>query len=277
MEAPISCLVDIRASDEYAQGHLKGSLSFPAKELIYRSGELPPRTKCVTLIFNGDDSGSLDTANDFFTRARWTIRDTIQINSLDPTTFEQGSQPPKQRFWEPSPFVMEMLIGPMRGHTGVAYDFGCGSGRDMAFLAGLGWCVTGLDNRAKLLYQCLEMHNRYGGTGCVSTVQAHLTTTSPFRPRSADLVLMVRFLHRPLLASMLDMVAVGGYFLCSHFVDGVQHSSVGTPKSPDAYLGHDELMSWTDKADGTFEIIHNVEDLIDDGRPVVNFLARRSS
>lgn len=285
---PEPALIDVRSREDFLAGHVKGSINFPARELILRSGELPPRSRPLTVFVNESDSQAIELVKAFFLRATWRISDFVPISigcEHSKEVFidrgwklEKGTPPFGLRFWEPSPFVLQMAQLHLPT-SGIALDFGCGSGRDMAFLSGIGWSCVGIDNRAKLLQQAMAMSDRFGtqANGTVAGVRAHLSLNSPFRNQCADLVLMVRFLHRPSAPSMLACVAIGGFFLCSHFIDGVQHSAVGTPKSPDAYLGRGELLKWIAADGGSFTILHNEETELDDGRPIVNFLARRTA
>ncbi len=70
---------------------------------------------------------------------------------------------------------------------------------------------------------------RHGCPATVGVCIAEVATSMAFRPACADLVVAVRFLHRPTLPLLFGLVCTGGYLVYSHFLDGCQHTAVGTP------------------------------------------------
>ena len=65
--------------------------------------------------------------------------------------------------------------------------------------------------------------------------------------------------------------------LYSHFLDGVQHHPIGHPSSPNDYLQRGELRSVFCSGDAEFEVlVDDEESTLPDGRPMANFLARRT-
>jgi hypothetical protein len=85
--------------------------------------------------------------------------------------------------------------------------------------------------------------------------------------------LISRFLHRPSLQATLDTVRIDGFLVYSHFLDGCQHTAVGTPSSPDGFLLKGELEVAVEEAG--FVILECVYTSLPDGRPIVELLARR--
>ena len=286
-----AAVIDIRAPERFERIRVGGSLSFPAAELKDRMFELPPRTvPLVVVVDDACDKGAVSTCLELIQRAKWDILTVSAVD--DPKAFALVSvaytlregplttEERLQRAWMPSPFMEYCFKQISQDQTcpKLMYDIGCGAGRDMAHAAARGWHVVGIDNRPRLLSQARALQER-GGVGAVDPVAAHLQAILPMRESSAGCVLMVRFLHRPVLEGMLLLCAKGGYFVCSHFVDGCQHSAVGTPKSEDAFLKHGELRSVVSQLQSTgvasFDVLVDEEHTIDDGRPVSNFFARR--
>ena len=292
MASPGAVLIDVRAADMFVKLRVGGSLSFPAAELKDRMFELPPRTVPLVVLYDKDCvKGEVDTCVELIQRAKWALLGVVLVDDIKGLnactsvshTLVEGpllAAERKARGWSPSPFAEQcfQIVQKDSKCPRLLYDIGCGAGRDMAYAAAEGWHVVGIDNRPRLLIQARALQER-GGLGAVDPLVAHLGTSLPLREGTAGCVLMVRFLHRPVLESMLLACAVGGYFVCSHFVDGCQHSAVGTPKSEDAFLKHWELRTIVDllKEGGraTFDIIVDDEQTIDDGRPVSNFFAKR--
>ncbi|KAJ1953506.1 hypothetical protein IWQ62_005976 [Dispira parvispora] len=102
------------------------------------------------------------------------------------------------------------------------------------------------------------------GTEPIATLQG------PF-----DLVLAIRFLHRPLFSQgQVDRwVAPGGFVLCSTFVETPEHPNEH-PQGPKHRLQPGELAAWFGPTQG-YEIWYDEIECIEDGRHVNSFLARK--
>ncbi len=91
---------------------------------------------------------------------------------------------------------------------GRALDLACGLGRNSIFLAELGWDVTAVD------YSAIALQKLRDRTTAVRTVQADLERGEfPIAPDSFDLIVVCRFLHRPLFAPIRAGIRVGGLFV----------------------------------------------------------------
>jgi hypothetical protein len=97
--------------------------------------------------------------------------------------------------------------------------------------------------------------------------------TLPFRAACADLVVAVRFLHRPTLPLLLSLVAPGGFLVYSHFLDGCQHTPAGTPSTYHGFFFAGELEKMC--ASSGLSLIAAETSVLGDGRPLVNVLCRR--
>jgi SAM-dependent methyltransferase len=90
-----------------------------------------------------------------------------------------------------------------------------------------------------------------------------------------DLVVVSRYFDRSLLASGLlrdTLVAPGGVIFFHHFLDGVQHHSIGHPSALKDYLLHDELF---ESFPGWEVLINDEATPLPDGRPMATFVAQR--
>ncbi|CAG8455050.1 8035_t:CDS:2 [Paraglomus occultum] len=99
-------------------------------------------------------------------------------------------------------------------------------------------------------------------------------TSLPFLERTYDLILMIRFLSRELFPTIRQLVRPGGYVLISTFVNSPSHPLYSNPKSNKHRLELNELMGIFEKWDD-FDIVKDVIEVIEDGRPVNSFLARK--
>lgn len=192
----------------------------------------------------------------------------------------------------------------------VCVDVGCGAGRDAVFL-GLRdrWQVFAVDNMPKALKRVEHLRDRCEVSS--DSVQAVLldvkkdpysllkrftfsdnrdnrdsdrdsdrdsvrdnSVSSGSAGRRVDLVLVGRFFSRPLLelGILKDMISPGGFIFFHHFLDGVQHHSIGHPSSPNDYALKGELF----KSFAGWEVVMNDEEsTLSDGRPMVTFIAQK--
>ena len=64
----------------------------------------------------------------------------------------------------------------------------------------------------------------------------------PFAGRQFDAIVVVRYLHRPLLPALLDSLASDGLLIYETFMRG--NEVYGRPSNPDFLLAPDELLDW---------------------------------
>lgn len=185
---------------------------------------------------------------------------------------------------------------------GVAIDLACGSGRDCVFLAHRGWKSTGYDYLEDSLERARRLASRYGTT--IETVCADLekeeeTSTeddsaqvadnSTIKTKEtvatsetnkieapaavlegihADLVNVSRYLHRPIMPAIADMINPGGFIVYHQFMVGCTK-----PRRARFLLAEGELAQlFTERG---FEVIEDRVFPISDGRPCSWFLARK--
>lgn len=291
--------IDIRSEAAFLAGHYVGSLSFPRRSVLSRTNELPPKGDPVPMrvVVPSSMEGDVDDAERTVTAdvlaslqvGGWTVR-PCTLSADDGEALAVGPAVPR-RLWQPAALLLRCIdrIEAVLGGPGVALDVGCGCGRDMCFLVQRGWHVVGADSRRKILADAQAFAGHVcSGVGPPDYQCASFAATLAVRPASVDLVLAIRFLHRPLLPALARAVRPGGFLLYHHFVDGVQHSAVGHPKNPAAYLQHGELRSVFvppqvfsgDDGDGhaavvAFEACVDFEATLPDGRPTTNFVGRR--
>eukprot|EP01062_Namystynia_karyoxenos_P038147 TRINITY_DN27714_c0_g1_i2.p1 TRINITY_DN27714_c0_g1~~TRINITY_DN27714_c0_g1_i2.p1 ORF type:complete len:360 (+),score=84.44 TRINITY_DN27714_c0_g1_i2:69-1082(+) len=265
-------LLDVRSASDFAAGHVPGSVCIPLGELGGRLYELPPVTTPVAVVAASKEDAV--AAARHIRMGKGTSIPALTVLWSEAAALARGlpERPCQgsQRLWLPSALVESAAPTVERhlGGPGRVLDVGCGQGRDMAFLGQRGWQVHGVDNRAPLLRSAEELCLRFAGRQA-ETKCCDLKKEWPYPPGLFDLVICVRFLLRSCLGAIRDAVRPGGFILYSHFIDGVQH--IGTPKSPHHYLQHGELhrvfVGW--------EILKHKRAFLDDGRPLVDFLARR--
>lgn len=212
--------------------------------------------------------------------------------------------------WEPSPVLKGIIDTVERlrqednqPRCGAAIDLACGSGRDCVFLAHRGWKSTGYDYLEDSLERARRLASRYGTTietvcadlekedaipddekvvdaptvGCSCDNTAHPASESKGEAPAAvlegikvDLVNVSRYLHRPIMPAIADMINPGGFIVYHQFMVGCTK-----PRRARFLLEEGELARFfTERG---FEIIEDRVFPISDGRPCSWFLARKVS
>ncbi len=145
---------------------------------------------------------------------------------------------------------------------GPVIDLACGGGRHVLALEECGITSIGLDRSRDRLRE-LSIAARHRGFHA-SVVRTDLETPHgiPLRAASCGVVLVFRFLHRPLMPAIEACLKPGGLLLYETF--SIAHLGSGRgPRREAFYLGHDELP-------GLFpglEIVHHEEGPNDGPQP----------
>ncbi|MES2115772.1 MAG: class I SAM-dependent methyltransferase [Pseudomonadota bacterium] len=120
---------------------------------------------------------------------------------------------------------------------GEVLDLACGSGRHARHLAALDHAVVAVDRDPAALAAA-------AGPGIV-TSEIDLEGEGavwPFGPRRFAGIVVTNYLHRPLLAAMLDSLAPDGVLIYETFADG--NAQFGKPSTPAFLLQAGELLTW---------------------------------
>jgi methyl halide transferase len=154
-----------------------------------------------------------------------------------PTPWDTGSTPPEVvQFWQNYP------VPP----NGLAFDLGCGTGTNVAYLATLGLTVIGFDLAGNAL--ALGQKRLHGAaTPRLQLIQADVTTL-PVRAAQAHYILDIGCLHglpverRPAYAQgVIDNLRPGGYYQLFAF-DRLPPSAQ-PPDKPPRGMGDDEVQT----------------------------------
>lgn len=139
---------------------------------------------------------------------------------------------------------------------GPVLDVACGDGRNGLYLAGAGANVQLVDVSA-LAREGLEQGDWPAN---VRFSQLDLETDPPpaFEPGSYGVVLVFRYLHRPLMEGLKACLAPGGLFVMETFLEGQE--AFGKPRNPAHLLRRGELAAWF----RGWEILENFEGRLDD-------------
>jgi SAM-dependent methyltransferase len=117
-----------------------------------------------------------------------------------------------------------------------ALDVACGRGRHSRWLASLGCRVTAVDRDGEAL-----MGLR--GLPGIDVLEFDLEQGNwPFSPAAFDVIVVSRYLHRPLMPELLSTLREDGVLIYETFMLG--NEAYGRPANPDFLLRADELLDW---------------------------------
>ena len=143
------------------------------------------------------------------------------------------------RITEPSPWVRRFAgLIPAGGRV---LDVAAGNGRHARFLMGLGYPVTAVDRDAEAL---AGLAAEKAATAIVADLE---TGADPFGPggplagQSFAGIVVVNYLYRPLMASLIGGLAPGGALLYETFARG--NEPFTRPRNPDHLLKSGELLA----------------------------------
>jgi SAM-dependent methyltransferase len=123
---------------------------------------------------------------------------------------------------------------------GAVVDLACGRGRNALHVAGWGLRVMGIDRNPGFL---TELRQRASDAERdVAAVRADLEGAGglPLAPASCGVLLVFRYLHRPLAPQLADALAPGGLLLYETFTRHQRELGHG-PRNPAFLLAEEEL------------------------------------
>lgn len=238
---PEARLLDTRDEAAFAQGHAEGAGRISLDEFGPRRAELPAREAPVLVV---DDVPARARAAAEALAALGFVRPAWLERSLGADPVGCGSRAAAARLWSPSAFIereAERVRGSRRQPVpGRALDLACGSGRAAVYLALAGWSAQGWDADESALERARALAARCGADACF--VRVDLEGAPPPEPQEPfDLIVVVRYLHRPLFGWIELALAPGGHLLYETFREGQQQ--FGPPRRERHLLRPGELLS----------------------------------
>lgn len=133
----------------------------------------------------------------------------------------------------PSSWIVK--FAPLIKRQGLVLDLACGSGRHAKWLAQQGYQVHALDRDP------IATANMQGMDGIRITTIDLETAELPTFEHSYDGIIVSRYLHRPLFATLANLLNPGGILIYETFMRG--NERFGKPSNPDFLLMPDELLN----------------------------------
>lgn len=269
-------VIDIRPQTEFLQGHKQGSVHFDGlASLLDRQYELPETQQAMMMVHNTTQTLELQA---------W-----VQSKGYNKVQFQLWSEAFEQQLkqdhefatgkslayaWRPSALVrrfVEQVSAPKDRVLVRGLDIGCGSGRDLVYLAMHGWQMTGIDLRSEMLEKAQALATRQKVS--ISTWQRDCEQIedpfSDLADASVGLIHVARYLHRPLFPVFNRLLAPHGYMVYHTFMQGCE--VFGSPKNPRFLLAPHELA----KVFSDYQILLDEVITLADGRPMSAFIARK--
>lgn len=229
---PGARLLDVRDAGRFAAGHAPGAGRIALAEFRERRMELPGRGEPVIVVHDQPAAASaaaLRLGELGYTRVAWLGTPLAD----DPEGLV--SREPAARLWSPSAFLERVTPSLPRGR---ALDLACGSGRASVYLAREGLTVEGWDVDPSALDLARAFAAREQAR--VEFREVDLENGSPPGVAAAfDLIVVLRYLHRPLFPWLERALAPGGALVYETFRQGQER--FGHPTRPRHLLEPGEL------------------------------------
>lgn len=262
--------IDLRDYEGFLDQHISNTTSLPWSRLPDAMHELPDKHQQLQLLGEQQD---LRDASEFLQLKGYRISNQIHCDE-DFWRWAEVQQLLSSGcdtvpLWRANPLLEQAIIQIEQNTSGRrALDLACGAGRDSVFLARRGWDVTAIDIKEDALARCRSLAE---SSGClVTTRQADMETDSNHLVgETYDLILVMRYLHRPFLPQLLNHLNPNGMLCYSTFMVGCEQ--FGSPKNPNFLLKPNEL------ADTFPQMSHLIDEQhhLADGRPIAWFLGQR--
>jgi len=280
-------IIDLRSKAQFSERHIKYSCNIESASLESRLHELPESKQVVSIIGEEND---LLLASKFLTSKGYKILFQIEATSFfkmykQIDWFESGNA--SHQLWKPSLVVKifkeqyVQLIIPSKNATKKTLkgiDLACGAGRDSIFMAVDGWDMTAVDYIPSAL---LRVNSLAENNHCkVKTIELDLEKVklhddqSPFPTTWQgyyDLVIVSRYLHRPLLKHIDRLLKPSGFIVYQTFLEGCE--KFGSPKNPRYLLKYGELANFF----AGYKIFYDQLERLSDGRPTNAFIAQKQN
>ena len=157
----------------------------------------------------------------------------------------------------PAPSAWIQRFAGVVPEAGPVLDLACGSGRHSRFFLERGHPVTALDRDLSGLADLADHPS-------LETIEADLEDgrAFPLVGRRFAGVVVVNYLHRPLLPALVAAVAPGGCLLYETFAQG--NERFGKPSNPNFLLAPGELLA---AVQGTLRVLAYEDLLVEEPRP----------
>lgn len=287
--------VDIRDRESFLSLHLKNSGHIPLSKLDERQFELPPPgvegfPTNICVIYEGNDQ--ITQAQEILESKNYTVVQSIEGKDLaHMDNVESGKT--NYHLWEPNPCLYKLwsvILDHLKDKKErTCLDLAAGNGRDAVFVAKEGgFDVLAIDYQERQWSKIEKLFNRtkeemidcdLAKMGTVRVSNMNLESDDPcdkilemLGNKPCDLVIVSRYLHRPLNPRIPKLIAEGGFLLFHTFLEGAEKVGRKTPNKAKFLLKEKELR---ETYEDEFDVIEDSVIHLSDGRPTSCFLAKK--
>ncbi len=263
-------IIDLRPVEQYRQGHLQGATNLPLSEIEDCWYELPPKGSPLILFTT---HAQQEAVNDLFERQHYPIEAIFLAEDFQRE--ELVADYNSRRLWRASPLLeeyIELIEQHLPTSDPLAFDIGCGSGRDSIFLGLHGFQVMAIDRNPMAIERISNFIERWQ----VDVTPIKLNCEEEYDQliqlihlQKPSLVLQCRYLHRPLLDLYHQHLPAGSMVAIHTFMKDA--AKYGSPKKPAFLLQPGELAEKFADWDILLDQIH----VLRDKRPLSLFIARK--
>ena len=137
--------------------------------------------------------------------------------------------------FEPAQFLVENMELLPKGR---ALDLAMGNGRNVIYLAKMGFEVEGVDISQEAVSTALETAEKAGFT--IEAQVVDLEKAFHIKGDNYDVIICFNYLQRSLVPEMKNGLRRGGIIVCETYI--VNQAQFGKPKNPAYLLKHNELL-----------------------------------
>lgn len=143
----------------------------------------------------------------------------------------------------PDPWLVSLAPILAAGLAGPVLDLACGLGQNTLWAAELGATALGVDRSEQALSRAAEEARRRRVPASFRVVDLEAGAALPEHPGGWGAVLVLHFLHRPLLPLLPGSLAPGGFLLYKTHLGHPLRGEHARPRRPDFLLTPAELLA----------------------------------
>ncbi|HKQ60649.1 MAG TPA: rhodanese-like domain-containing protein [Candidatus Polarisedimenticolaceae bacterium] len=228
-------VLDVRTENEYAEGHIPGSLLIPLQDLEARVTDVPNSgTPIAVVCEHGVRSVS---ACRFLAESGFEALFNLSGGLVHwPGPVARGLENGLHRHGiRPSSWLVENFdLLP----KGLALDVAMGEGRNAIYLATRGFDVDGVDSNAQAVARARAAARKLGAP--IRAIVGNVEDGTHIIPiESYQVILVFNYLHRPLFKDVQDGVVPGGVVVYQTYTQ--EQARFGRPRDPRHLLRPGEL------------------------------------
>ncbi len=266
-------IIDTRSYTDYCKCHIRGASHFQANTIEERLHEFPMNSEVLNLFGEADE---LHKTIQFLEQKKYKIANVINstpllLNKIKLLGLEEKGTS-SRILWNPSDVVHRFIESQVSNSTHQqGLDLACGSGRDSVFMSMNGWSMTSVDYKQS----AIDKLNRFSKIHSQDIDSQVIDLESGFAKlleleRLYDAVVIVRYLHRPMLTKLNEIIKPKGFIVYQTFMQGCE--KFGSPKNPRFILQKGELADiFSD-----FQVLYDQVVYLHDGRPTNCFIAQKN-